>query len=375
MNLVKSQYTPETDLRNIDFLPQLDVLLHHFWSGHVVYLADALGRDLFRKNGLFVNFARANHSPKVVTALHHDIFKIGAATATEVIRHAANGHAPGDNDARIIYQADQNYSSAFYSLANSYREKMGLPPYPEDITTPEDLIGKIVRTGGGTPTNLFWIMVHKRGLKDKVNSSLEDNGFQKDKINLTWIEEDDVKAYSNLMLHGKLDVYSKPTFGHGQFRGRAETQNPGLEYASFSTLDAGLPPVYGIAIVARKDFVEKHPNKVRAFLKAVDEGMKNCMQDPDFGVDVMNRVRGFGEPYYSIEKIKTDITVGKYPEFTGDKKFNHKGFFENEDTKKYGFGCVREEKLQQLIDMLDETGLLKRKIEPEEVYLEFDWKN
>ncbi|MEY4747745.1 MAG: hypothetical protein RLZZ416_794 [Candidatus Parcubacteria bacterium] len=360
---------PKVELATADYLPQLDILCHHFASGHVLYLFHALGKGYFKENKIYPVFSRTNHSPKVIESLFHDVHKIGTATATGVIlatsEWAAQGNDPKEYPVKIIYQCDQSYSSAFYSLSNNYRQKLGLPTYPKNITTFEDLVGKRVRTGGGTPTILFWILAHKKGLKDKVNPSLEENGYDPGKINLSWVEEYDVKTYSNLMLRGELDVYSKPTFGHGQFIGRAKTTNEGLEHVAFSTIDAGLPPLYGVGIVARRDFVRDHADMIAPFLKAIDKAMPECIDDPRFSVRIMNEMRDFGPEYDEIEGIKADITAGKHPEISGEY-----AYYASADTEKYGFGCVREDKLQFLIDMLQDAGMLKAKIQPSDVYMD-----
>jgi hypothetical protein len=115
--------------------------------------------------------------------------------------------------------------------------------------------------------------------------------------------------------------------------------------------------------------VLEHADMVKPFLRAIDKAMPECIKDPRFGVRVMNEARGFGRQYDEIEGIKTDITVGKHPEITGPG-----GFYTNEDTKKYGYGCIRKNKLQELIDLLDEAHLLAKKIKPEDVYMEVDFR-
>jgi len=364
---------PKVVLDRADYRPEINVLAHHFISGHVLYLAHALGKGYFTEEGIYVNVARTNHSPKVIEGLEHDIFKIGLATATTLIRSVAQWVADG-NDAKdypvaMVYQCDQTFSSAFYSLKNEYRKKIGLPLYPKDVETFQDLIGKRVRTGGGTPTELFWLLAHKYGLKDRVNSSLEDNGYDPDMINLSWVEEYDVKTYSNLMLAGQLDVYSKPTFGHGQFLGRANTTNEGLKHASFSTIQAGLQPIYGVGIVVRKDFARDHADMLSAFLRAIDRAMPECIEDHMFAVRTMNKMRDFGPEYDEIEGIKGAITAGKHPEITGGY-----GFYESADTGPNGFGCIRDNRLQDLIDQLSAAGRLPANVAPRDIYLDFDFK-
>lgn len=368
-----AQRAPRIEMATADYLPQVDVMCHHFPSGHVVYLFHALGKGYFKDEGILPFFGRTNHSPKVLEALSADINPIGTATAASVIQataaFAAAGRDPAEYPVKIVYQADQNYSAAYYSLTNEYRASLGLPLYEKNITTPQDLVGKIVRTGGGTPSVLFEIMVKKHGLQEKVNRNMEANGYHRDAINLTWVEEFDVKTYSNLMLQGHLDVYSKPTFGHGQFLGRAATSEKGLEYCSFSTLDAGIEPIYGVGIVATLDFIRRHTDMLRSFLRAVDRAMPECIEDHMVGVRTMNEIRGYGEQYDMIEGIKAAITVGRHPEITGKG-----GFYSNADTERHGHGCINPGKLQALIDILADTGILKRRISPEDVFVNVDFR-
>ena len=356
------------------FVPELDVLCHHFPSGHCVYLYHALGKGFFREHGICASFTRTNHSPKVIAGLAQDIHKIGTATAAEVIlataRFASSGADPKRFPVKILYQADQNYTSAFYSLTDRCRQELGLERCGKDIASPQDLIGKVVRLGGGTPAVLFDLLVRRCGLAGLVNPSVEKYGRLADKINLSQIEEFSVKDYCRMLIEGRLDAYSKPTFGHGQFLGRAKTTDPGLRYTAFSTRDLGLPGIYGVGIVGRMDFVEEHPEWVKGFLRAVDKAMKECVGDPWFGVQVMNEMRGLGPEYDAIERIKAEIVVGKRPEITGAG-----GFFASRDTEKYGYGCIRTERLQALIDMLDEAGLLAARIRPSDVFLELEWRS
>ena len=364
---------PKIEMATADYLPQVDTMCHHFPSGHVVYLFHALGKGYFRDEGILPVFARTNHSPKVIEALAADICPIGTATAASVIlataAYAEKGGDPAQYPVKIVYQADQNYSAAYYSLSNEYRASLGLPLYPKNITTPQDLVGKIVRTGGGTPSVLFDIMAKKHGLQDKVNRDMEANGYHADAINLTWVEEFDVKTYSNLMLQGQLDVYSKPTFGHGQFLGRAETSQQGLQYCSFSTIDAGIEPIYAVGIVANLKFIDEHSDMLKSYLRAVDRAMPECIADHMIGVKAMNQMRGYGEQYDVIEGIKAAITVGRHPEITGQG-----GFYANRDTERHGYGHINPARLQSLIDILLETGLLGRRIRPEDVYVQVDFR-
>jgi ABC-type nitrate/sulfonate/bicarbonate transport system substrate-binding protein len=370
---VSEQPAPRIEMATADYLPQVDVMSHHFPSGHVVYLFHALGKGYFKDEGILPFFGRTNHSPKVIEALAADINPVGTATAASVIQataaFAAAGGNPAEYPVKIVYQADQNYSAAYYSLTNEYRASLGLPLYDRNIATPQDLVGKIVRTGGGTPSVLFEVMVRKHGLQDKVNRNLEANGYHRDAINLTWVEEFDVKTYSNLMLQGKLDVYSKPTFGHGQFLGRAATSEKGLQYSCFSTLDAGIEPIYGVGIVATLEFIRHHPDMLKAFLRAVDRAMPECIEDHMVGVRTMNQIRGYGEQYDLIEGIKAAITVGRHPEITGKG-----GFYSNADTERYGYGCINPAKLQALIDVLADAGMLKSRIKPEDVFVNVDFR-
>jgi len=348
-------------------------MCHHFPSGHVVYLFHALGKGYYKDENLLPVFARTNHSPKVIQALEAGINPVGTATAASVILGAAayakKGGDPAKYPVKMVYQADQNYSAAYYSLTNEYRKKLGLRLFEKDVTSPKDLIGKIVRLGGGGPTFMFEIMVELHGLKDRVNRNLEVNGYQPDMINLTWVEEFDVKTYSNLMLQGQLDVYSKPTFGHGQFLGRARTSEQGLEYSSFSTLQAGVETIYGVGIVAALDFINEHSDMLSSFLRASDRAMPECIEDHMIGVRAMNQIRGYGEQYDVIEGIKAAITVGRHPEITGPG-----GFYSNSDTDQFGHGYINRSKMQRLIDILARIGLLDYPIKPEDVSANLDFR-
>ena len=136
---------PRIEMATADYLPQVDTMCHHFPSGHVVYLFHALGKGYFRDEGILPVFARTNHSPKVIEALAANICPVGTATAASVIlataAYAEKGGDPAKYPVKIVYQADQNYSAAYYSLSNEYRASLGLPLYPKNITTPQDLVG------------------------------------------------------------------------------------------------------------------------------------------------------------------------------------------------------------------------------------------
>src|SRR3989338_6015506 len=358
---------PRTD----EYIPQLDVPLHQFPSGHVVYLYHALGKGYFRENGLMPVFSRLHHSPRVVEAVARNLFKIGTAQTASVLwaasEYVAEGGKPGDFPVKIIYQADQNFSSAFYSLADSYRAKLGLALFGKDLTTLDDLIGKTVQTGGGWPHISARVALTRHGFAERINPSVELNGFQADKINVSHIEEYDVKTYSSLLLSGRLDPYAKPLFGHGQFRGRALSTNPDLKYSAISMRDLGAPSTYGIAVIARRDFVEAYPEMVRGFVRALDRAMPQCIQDPSFGVGIMNRLRGFGPEYDAIEGIKADICVGRHPEITGPG-----GFFGGVDAEKYGYGIIRRERLEEMIALLKETNALRAPLRPDDILMNWE---
>src|SRR5690349_13721359 len=88
---------PLVALATADYRPQVDVLGHHFASGHVLYLLHALAKEYFTAEGIYVNVSRTNHSPKVIRGLEEDIFKIGLATATTLIRSVAAWVAKGND--------------------------------------------------------------------------------------------------------------------------------------------------------------------------------------------------------------------------------------------------------------------------------------
>ncbi|MDY7228190.1 ABC transporter substrate-binding protein [Hyalangium rubrum] len=118
----------------------------------------------------------------------------------------------------------------------------------------------------------------------------------------------------------------------------------------FALADEGFNP-YATVVIARKDLVQKSPERVRAFIEAVREGWRAYLDDPKPANDVMAKLNTTMDP-------ETFAAVAEV----------QKPLIETEETKAKGLGTQSRERWETLGQQLVDLGLLE-KAPPVDEYL------
>jgi NitT/TauT family transport system substrate-binding protein len=118
-----------------------------------------------------------------------------------------------------------------------------------------------------------------------------------------------------------------------------------IRYADFGA------DLYGLALVTTKQYAEKNPDTVRAFVKAVNKGTIDTIKDPAGALKIMKARDAMMKDH--IEKVRLDIALGlTYTDWV----------------KKNGLSVVQPQRLKRTIDSVVEAYKLPSTPKPEEVY-------
>lgn len=118
-----------------------------------------------------------------------------------------------------------------------------------------------------------------------------------------------------------------------------------IRYADFGA------DLYGLALVTTKQFAEKNPDTVRAFVKAVNKGTIDTIKDPAGALKLMKARDAMMKEH--IEKVRLDIALGlTYTDWV----------------KKNGLSVVQPQRLKRTIDSVVEAYKLASTPKPEDVY-------
>jgi len=118
-----------------------------------------------------------------------------------------------------------------------------------------------------------------------------------------------------------------------------------LKYSDFGA------DMYGLALVTRKKFADENPQTTRAVVKALNQGTKDVIADPQKALDILKARDAMMK--LDIEKIRLDIALGltKTPNVLAN-----------------GLSSVTPEKLKQTIDSIAGAYQLPTSPDPATVY-------
>jgi NitT/TauT family transport system substrate-binding protein len=120
-----------------------------------------------------------------------------------------------------------------------------------------------------------------------------------------------------------------------------------IRYADFGA------DLYGLALVTTRQYAEKNPDTVRAFVRAVNKGTIDTIKDPSGALKIMKTRDAMMKD--NIEKVRLDIALGlTYTDWV----------------KKNGLSVVQRERLKRTIDSVVEAYKLPSTPAPEDVYTE-----
>ena len=111
--------------------------------------------------------------------------------------------------------------------------------------------------------------------------------------------------------------------------------------------------MYGLALVARRKFVNENPQTTRAVVKALNQGTKDTIADPDAALALMKSLDPMMKS--GVEKIRLSLAL----ELT---KTSH--------VEQYGLSVVEPKKLQFTIDAIANAYQLRKSPAPSDIYTE-----
>jgi NitT/TauT family transport system substrate-binding protein len=237
--------TPATAAEQVKF-----ILDWAFQGIHGLFtLADDNG--YFAKEGLAVKIDRGHGSGDTITKVAAGTYDIGLADVNSLV--AFNAKNPGNKVVSFFIPFDRS-EAAIIALKKS------------GIENPKDLRGKTIAAPAGTSMRLLF----------PIFASV--NGFDGDSVK--WLTAAPA-VKDTLLFRGQADAVTgfpstSVLFLEGQ--GIVRSDLVVLSYANYG-LD-----LFGSGLVASETFVAKHPDVLKAFMRAVIKGMRDGLAKPEAAV-------------------------------------------------------------------------------------------
>jgi NitT/TauT family transport system substrate-binding protein len=235
----------------------------------------AIDKGYFQQEGLNVEFARGSGSADAVTKIASGQYDIGFGDINSMMQF--NSENP---DQQVV---------AVYMLYNEL--PMGVVLLRESgVTTPQDLVGKEIAAPAGSASRKFFPLF------------AESAGIDPDAVKWASV---DTKLMPPLLLQKEVDGLSG--FITSQVADLITQENLELEDLTiFPYGEYGLE-LYGNAVMVRKEFAEQNPERIQAFLRAFNKGLKDTLNDPDGSVERMAKY----DPVFdvSVEQVRLKLAM------------------------------------------------------------------
>ena len=261
-------------------------------------LADDNG--YFAKERLAVKIDRGYGSGDTITKVSAGTYDIGLADVNSLV--AFNAKNPGNKVVSFFIPFDRS-EAAIIALKKS------------GIQSPKDLRGKTIAAPAGTSMRLLF----------PIFASV--NGFDADSVK--WLTATPA-VKDSLLFRGQADAvtgFPSTSVLFLESQGIARSDLVVLSYANYG-LD-----LFGSGLVASETFVAKHPDVLKAFTRAVINGMRDGLANPEAAVaSVMKR----------DDLIKRDLELARFNILADAAVLTP-------NVKANGFSYVDEERLRRMI--------------------------
>ncbi|MCX8200678.1 MAG: ABC transporter substrate-binding protein [Candidatus Caldarchaeum sp.] len=271
----------------------------------------ALEKGYFAQEGLAVTMDRGYGSADAVTKVASGVYQLGYGSLDVLIEF--NAKNPGQE---LV---------AVYMVLNS-------PPYSvltlknKGINSPKDLEGKkIGAPEGDAPRRLFPVFAKATGI---------------DPTKVTWVSMTPALREPSLV-QGEVDAITGFYYS-GYLNLLALKVNPD-DVVAFKYKDYGVE-LYGNAIIAKKEFIEKNPDAVAKFVKAVNRAFKEVLSDPDKAVDFVKLRDPLIDRELELRRLKLAISDNMV----------------NDEVRRLGLGAVDKGRLERTIKNVVEAFNLPR---------------
>lgn len=287
-------------------------------GNHAVWTV-AQDKGLFEKEGLAVKIDRGYGSGDAVTKVASGAYDIGFSDINAVIKFDA------ENPATPVMGVCQIFDKTLNSVITL--KKSG-------ITSPKGLEGRSIGAPEADSSRLMFPAFAKA------------NGIDASKITWTSMQP---QLRETMLVQGQVDAISG--FASTSFFNLTGVGLAADDIVVFSFPDNGLD-LYGSTVIVRKDFAEKNPEVVAAFVRATIAGLKAVVKDPDAAAATLAKV----DPLAKIELEKARLKfVLERSMFTAGIKAN-------------GFGTVDAARMQTSIDVAAAAYKLPTTPKAEDVY-------
>lgn len=276
-----------------------------------VYVADELG--YFEEAGIDVEINPGSGTLDVMRLLAAGTADFGAGDAASAIIGIANQKL----ELQAVAAVHQKSLAAIVALESS------------GITGPADLAGRTFADAAAS-TNRILLPAYAAAA-----------GFDMDSVKFVAAPPPDLPR---LLASKQVDFI-------GQFVvGRTLIETAAGEPAVFLPYSDYLPNLYGIVTLARSEMIEKQPELVEAFVGALMRGLEYSIDNPQEAAEILAR-RAAGQ--------KAEIAASEIEIMA---PFVRPADFEEP------VGSLDPEKLQGMIDLLDQAGVLENEVTVDDIY-------
>ncbi|MEJ1161081.1 ABC transporter substrate-binding protein [Prosthecomicrobium sp. N25] len=287
-------------------------------GNHAIWTV-AQERGYFTKEGLNVKIDRGFGSGDAVTKVASGAYDIGFSDINAVIKY--NGENP-TNPVIGVFQTFDKTLNSIITLKKS------------GIKSPKDLVGKNLGSPEADSSRLMFPAFAKA------------NGLDPAAVKWTSMQPQLREA---MLVQGQVDAISG--FASTSVFNLTGVGVAEADIVVFSFPDNGLD-LYGSTVIVRKEFAEKNPDTVAAFVRATVAGLKDVAKDPDGVIPTLAKV----DPL-----VKQDLEKARL-KFVLDRAMLTPGIKAN------GFGHVDPARMLKSIEVAAEAYALKAVPKPEDVY-------
>lgn len=299
--------------------PAIKFSMSWLYQATQAQFAVAADKGYWKSEGMEVTLDRGSGSATSVQRVVSGAYDFGFADVGTIIKwNAENPQKP----LMIVFVPEEGFPLVAIALKG------------KGITKPKDLEGKKV----GAPTF--------DGGRQMFPAFAKANGIDQSKI--TWVTMD-AALREQMLARGEVDAIT----------GFTTSSIPSLNGLGVKTADLAVLKYddynldgFGNAVIATKDFVEKNPKTVAAFVRGVNKGMKDIVSDPKGAVAAIKA----RDPLIStdVEAARLDMYI-KNTVLTANAKAN-------------GFGYIDKKKMDSEIASVLDAFNVKATVKADEVY-------
>jgi len=300
--------------------PKMHLLFSLDWAiygRHAPYFV-ALEKGFFDEEGLTVEIVRGYGSADTIQKVATGVVDVGFGDISALI--IAKAKDPKFN-AKMVAMIYARAPFAVFALKKS------------GIKEPKDLEGKTLSAAG--PGDINYVLFPYFAKVTGIDPNTIKWKFVKPAVKVQLLVNEEVDAITEFAMQ-------KPVVE------KAAADKGGAVMILWA--DYGVN-IYSNGIVFREDFIKKHPEVVRGFVRAVVKGFLYTFEHPDEAVDIL--LKRF--PTLDREVARAEIDILKKLVLVPE-------------AQEHGIGYFDSERVQATIDAITEVFNLPRKVSPDEIY-------